>query len=725
VSGPPPPSRFVEGDPLGERAAAVLGGLDPEQRAVAEAVRGPVCVLAGAGTGKTRAITHRIAYGALTGAMPPQQVLAVTFTARAAGEMRGRLRDLGVPGVQAQTFHAAALRQLRYFWPRIVGGSIPALLDSKARPLAAAASRCRVPADRAQLRDLAAEVEWAKVSGHAPEAYPDAATAAGREPPLQPAVVGRIYAAYEEVKTDTGHLDFEDLLLVLAAGLEAHRDVADEVRARYRHFVVDEYQDVNPLQDRLLAAWLGERDDLCVVGDASQTIYSFTGATPAYLLDFRRRFPGAQVVRLVRDYRSTPQVVALANRVLDQAAPGPAREARVELVGQQPAGPVPRLHRYADEVDEAEGVAADIQGLIRRGVAAAEIAVLFRINAQSEAYEQALADFEIPYLVRGGERFFERAEVRQAMRLLRGQAAAAEASGDLVRTVTDVLASTGWTPQPPTGSGAVRERWEQVRALVSLAEDAVADDSGTTLGTFVADLEDRAAHQHVPTVDGVTLASLHAAKGLEWEAVFLVGLVEGTLPIVHARTPDQLEEERRLLYVGITRARRHLSLSWSAARSPGGRATRSPSHFLAGTGLLPDAGPAVSGTPRPRRGSAAPARCRVCGHPLRGGAERKLGRCSTCPADVDEALFERLREWRLATARAQSQPAFVVFTDSTLTAIAERRPGTPGELAAIPGVGPAKLGRFGSALLSLVSGAAVDEVVGDAAPETVREDGEP
>jgi DNA helicase-2/ATP-dependent DNA helicase PcrA len=675
----------------------VLEALDPEQRAVAEAVRGPVCVLAGAGTGKTRAITHRIAYGALTGAMPPQQVLAVTFTTRAASEMRSRLRLLGVAGVQAHTFHAAALRQLKYFWPRLVGGGFPRLLETKLRVVATAAGRSRVPARGPVLRDLTSEIEWAKATLAGPDGYPVAAARARRDPPVAAEEVAKVYAAYEDVKQAEGLLDFEDLLLLTAAAIEDHRDIAAEVRARYRHFVVDEFQDVNPLQQRLLEGWLGDRTDICVVGDANQTIYSFTGASASYLLDFPRRYPDATTVRLVRDYRSTPQVVALANRLL-----GPA--SGLQLLAQQPDGPEPAYAEHADEPAEAAAVTAECQRLIASGVPAREIAVLFRVNAQSEVYEQAMAAAGVPYVLRGGERFFDRPEVRQAIVLLRGAARSPEdaAPAGLVHDVTHVLAAAGWTPEPPAGSGAARERWESVRALLGLAEELLAAEPTADLAAFVAELEARAAAQHAPQVEGVTLASMHAAKGLEWDAVFLVGLVDGTVPIQHAVSAEQVEEERRLLYVGITRARRHLRLSWALSRSPGGRGSRSPSRFL--DGLRPassSAAPArAPGRAKQRRG---PARCRVCQRPLSSTVERKLGRCAGCPSTLDEALFDRLRAWRLERARAGSMPAFVVFTDATLTAIAEIRPATVEALAAISGIGPRKIEDYGDEVLALVA----------------------
>ena len=682
-------------------ADEVLAGLDPEQREVATALRGPVCVLAGAGTGKTRAITHRIAYGVHCGVLAPQHVLAVTFTARAAGEMRGRLRALGVGGVQARTFHSAALRQLTYFWPRVVGGEVPRLVASKAGLLAEAAGRARLPVAGAMLRDLAGEVEWAKSTRTAPDDYVRAAAAAGRAGvgDLAAAETARLYAAYEEVKRGRGNLDFEDVLLLTVAALEDRPDVAEQVRGQYRHLVVDEYQDVNPLQQALLELWLGGRDEVCVVGDPAQTIYSFTGASSSYLLEFRRRYPAAQVVRLVRDYRSTPQVVALANGVL-RAAPG------TELVAQRPPGAEPTFTGYPDEPAEAAGVATRIAALVRTGTPAGEVAVLYRVNAQSAVFEEAMAAAGVPYVLRGAERFFERPEVRESMVLLRGAARSGGEREVLVDEVRAVLASAGWSALPPAGSGAVRERWESLSALVGLAEEFAAASPDVGLGDFVAELAERAAAQHAPTAAGVTLASLHAAKGLEWDAVFVVGLVEGTLPISFASTAQAVEEERRLLYVGVTRAREHLHLSWAAARSPGGRGARQPSRFLdrlrppdaaAGRG----AGPAGVRARRGRR-SVLPTVCSGCGRALTAAADRTRGRCADCPPAYDEHVFERLRAWRLERARRDNVPAFVVFTDATLEAVAARRPASVSDLGTINGVGAVKLERYGEDLLALL-----------------------
>ncbi|GAA3198864.1 ATP-dependent DNA helicase UvrD2 [Actinocorallia longicatena] len=689
-----------------------MAGLDPEQRAVAEAVRGPVCVLAGAGTGKTRAITHRIAYATLTGIVAPQQVLAVTFTTRAAGELRGRLRGLGAPGVQARTFHAAALKQLLYFWPRTVGGEPPRIIDSKVALLADAARSCRMSLGRTELRDVAAEIEWAKVTQTRAEDYAAAVVRTSRKPPRDVVDIARLYVMYEELRRERNLLDFEGMLELTAALLLDYPEMARAVRDQYRYFVVDEYQDVNPLQKLLLDCWLGDRKELCVVGDPSQTIYSFTGATPGFLMNFTAQYPEATVVKLVRDYRSTPQIVHLANEMLKRS------KNRLELIAQRPDGPAPAYAEYDDELAEAEDTARKAGKLIDEGVPAREIAVLFRINAQSEAFEQAFADAGVPYVLRGAERFFERPAVREAVVRLRGAARSgsdAELDGlGLIHQVRAVLAGSGYTEKAPEGRGAVREKWESLAALAQLAEDMAMADPDAGLREFVAELEERAAAAHAPPLEGVTLASLHSAKGLEWDAVFLAGLTDGTLPIIYAETPEQVEEERRLLYVGITRAREHLTLSWSLARSPGQRKNRRPSRFLDGVS------PRTS-TPTPPRVERAarntpgrgPQPCRVCGRSLQAAVERKLGRCQTCPADVDEALLEALKEWRAATAKTAKVPAYVIFTDATLQAIAERRPSTEGELVGIGGVGKRKLDQFGEAVLALCAGESPGEIFVD------------
>ncbi|ORW43367.1 ATP-dependent DNA helicase [Mycobacterium paraense] len=695
----------------GAQAGALTAELDDEQREAVLAPRGPVCVLAGAGTGKTRTITHRIAQLVAGGHVAAGQVLAVTFTQRAAGEMRSRLRALasdgsGVGAVQALTFHAAAHRQLRYFWPRVVGDTGWQLLDSKFPVVARAASRCRLNVSTDDVRDLAGEIEWAKASLIGPEEYPSAVADAGRDVPMDAKQIAAVYSAYEALKVrdeSMALLDFDDLLLHTAAAIENDAAVAEEFRDRYRCFVVDEYQDVTPLQQRVLAAWLGDRDDLTVVGDANQTIYSFTGATPRFLLDFSRRFPDATVVRLERDYRSTPQVVSLANQVI-AAARGRVAGSKLQLSGQRPPGPAPSFHEHPDETAEAAAVAKSIGRLIESGTPPSQIAVLYRVNAQSEVYEEALTEAGITYQIRGGEGFFNRQEIKQALLALQ-RAADRGSEGPLPEVVRAALEPLGLTAEEPTGTRA-RDRWEALSGLAELVDDEVAQRPQLDLPGLVAELRLRADARHPPVVQGVTLASLHAAKGLEWDAVFLVGLADGTLPISHALAhgpeSEAVEEERRLLYVGITRARIHLALSWALARSPGGRQGRKPSRFL--NGIAPQAR-ADTAPAKSRRNKGVATRCRICNNNLTTPAAIMLRRCETCAADIDEELLLRLKAWRLDVAKEQKVPAYVVFSDNTLIAIAELLPGDESALIAIPGIGARKLEQYGPDVLELVRAA--------------------
>ncbi|HPU03533.1 MAG TPA: ATP-dependent helicase [Rhodoglobus sp.] len=549
--------------------AALLDGLDDQQRVAAEALLGPVCLLAGAGTGKTRAITHRIAYGVATGVYPPGRVMALTFTARAAGELRGRLRALGAGGVAARTFHASALAQLNFFWPQVIGGTMPRLLDSKARLIAHAADGLKLKLDTATLRDAAAEVEWRKTSRLSVEQYATRTRTLPTSLPMDRMV--DLQRAYEDLKDERRQLDFEDVLLAAAGMIEAEPRVAQQVREQYRFFVVDEYQDVSPLQHDLLELWLGDRDDLCVVGDASQTIYSFAGASPEYLLGFAGEHENAVVLRLEQNYRSAPPIIDAANRLMRGRPGALSLTAASELTG-----PRPTVNTYDSDSSEARAVAAAIAEEIASGIPPEQIAVLYRINVQSQAIETALGDAGVPCVVRGATRFFDQREVKEALMLLRG-ATVTTSIEPLFKTVSDVLRSIGWSQEPPEARGAVRDRWESLNALMQLAEAAV---PGTTLKQFVDELFERQAGQHEPVLSAVTLATLHSAKGLEWESVHLVGLSEGLLPISYAKDPAAVEEERRLLYVGVTRARRRLGLSWSASPAPGRSAQRQPSRFL-------------------------------------------------------------------------------------------------------------------------------------------------
>ncbi|MFT2815793.1 ATP-dependent helicase [Leifsonia sp. A12D58] len=554
---------------------SLLAGLDEQQRVAAEALIGPVCMLAGAGTGKTRAITHRIAYGVRTGAYAPNRVMALTFTSRSAAELRGRLRHLGAGGVAARTFHAAALSQLNYFWPHVVGGQTPRVLDGKARMLGHVAEQLRLKLDTATLRDLAAEIEWRKVSGLSVDQYVTASPKRSLPGRLTIDQVAALQLGYERLKDERKQLDFEDVLLAMSGMIESEPSVAMQVREQYRFFVVDEFQDVSPLQYNLLSLWLGDRRDLCVVGDASQTIYSFAGARSDYLLDFPKRYEDATVVRLEQNYRSTSAIVATANQLM-RGRPGALS---LHAAVSEP-GPDPIIREFASDIAEARAVAQSILELIESGTRPEEIAILFRVNVQSALLEAALTEVGVSYQIRGSKRFFDLPEVKQAVMSLR--AASVSIIGEpLFKSVSDVLRSLGWSQTAPEARGAVRDRWESLNAIMGLVDQAV---PGTTFRQFTDELMERQAGQHEPTVAAVTLASMHSAKGLEWDAVFLVGLAEGLVPISYASTFEQIDEERRLLYVGVTRARKRLTLSWASTGSQQ-RSPRERSRFLSEIGI--------------------------------------------------------------------------------------------------------------------------------------------
>lgn len=543
-------------------AEEILSALDPDQRTVALATRGPVCVIAGAGTGKTRAITHRIAYAAAIGTMDPAKVLALTFTAKAAGEMRTRLRALGVPTVAARTIHSAALKQLLYFWPTVFGGRTPDLMTTKTGFLTEAINRAGLSetlkaTNRELMRDIASEIEWAKVSQVAPPDFLDEISKRTQKPRVLPEQLVQVYTAYESIKKEELAIDFEDVLLLCAAMLEEERDVRERVQDQYRYFTIDEYQDISPIQQRLINAWLGTRKDICVVGDPAQTIYSFAGATPVFLNTFTQRFPEAQVIRLSTGYRSTPEITFAANALLRFGQMGQ------ELVAQNGHGSKPTVSSYTDEESEIAGVMSDITALLAQGTAPQEIAILARTNAQLKVAEKEMLKLNLPYQLRSTEKFFERKEIRDFIKEVR-KASVIPAEGQ------------GWIDELRSLAQAylTGETIDGIAALLHLARELDSDASFTpkTLRGYLREVEDRVQQNNPPTMPVVTLATLHAAKGLEWERVFLIGASDGQLPVADA----SLDEERRLFYVGITRAKSDLHISYK----------RSPSPFLRESGLL-------------------------------------------------------------------------------------------------------------------------------------------
>ena len=609
----------------------------------------------------------------------------MTFTQRAAFEMRHRLAQLGVPKAQARTFHSAALRQLRHFWPTVVGGPLPDVIPHKASLVAASAARLGITIDRTNVRDIAAEVEWAKVSMIDAAHYASRVARLRRDVPagLDAGDMARLLDVYEDAKNERGVIDFEDILIYLCGMLQERADVASIVRKQYRSFVVDEFQDVNLLQARLLDLWLGGRHDVCVVGDVAQTIYSFTGAFPDYLTGFGRKHPGARIVELTRDYRSTPQIVSLANDVLARSS---QREGTVRLSSQRDGGAQVAYRTYDDDRAEAEGVAASIADLIAGGTAPHSIAVLMRTNGQSQAFEEALGARGIPVAVAGGKPFFARDDVRTAISRLRAAAAAATDDGSVGEIVRDVLSGVGWAPEAPSGQ-AGSERWSNMNAIVGWADDSQAE----TLAAFVAELDERVAYQVEPDKSGVELATIHAAKGLEWDAVFLVGVAEGLLPISYAKTAAAREEERRLLYVAVTRARDLLTLSWARSRGADGRGKRKRSRLL--DGIWPE----EAGVGAPKKKARASTRA------LNQAFEEEAS-----PQAIE--LFGRLKAWRLEVSRQAGVPPFAVFTDQTLRDIAQAMPKNTTQLRVIRGIGDVKVQRFAAPVLALVRG---EEVIVD------------
>lgn len=530
----------------------ILNALDEEQREAAQSLIGPTVILAGAGTGKTRTITHRIAYGILRGDFSENRVMALTYTNRAAGELRARLRGLGVHSVSAKTFHAAALSQLEYFWRDFFGIEAPRVLDSKSRAIGKAAEALKIRLDANTIRDIASEIEWRKYSMLSMEEYLDQITS---RPAIQGLAAIRSYeiqVAYEDAKVKAKQIDWEDVLLLCTGMLKSEPRALAHVHQQYRFFTVDEYQDISKLQQELLDTWLGERSDLCVVGDPNQTIYSFSGANASFLENFESRYPGANVISLTKNYRSTPEIISLANRVRGNQKFEP-------LEAKRPRGIEPQVLEFKDREKECDFVANKIKDLLSSGMKASQISILYRINAQSEQIENALSRAGVEYQVRGGQRYFSRPEVMSAVRMVRAEAANPSTKG-LYDSVSAIARSLGWQSIAPDVSGRALEEWEALNSLVQIADELGEE---ATIKTFANELEERQRSQHEPTRESITLSTIHAAKGLEYKAVFIIGAVEGYLPISYAKTELQISEEQRLFYVGVTRAKDQLVITWA------------------------------------------------------------------------------------------------------------------------------------------------------------------
>lgn len=649
-------------------ADRLLEQLNDAQREAVRAVSGPLLVLAGAGSGKTRVISHRAAYAITTGAIEASQILLVTFTDKAAGEMVERMAGLGHPGVMARTFHAMALAQLSYFWPsRHDGAAVPEVLPSKTRLIVPLIRRLPGHYGFTPSKDVAAAIEWAKVRRIAPSRW---IAEGGTHAPLPPDLFARLYADYERAKRAGSLLDFEDLLVETVELLETDAEAAAVVRARKRWISVDEYQDTNPLAERLLELWLGDSSDVAVVGDPDQTIYTFAGAMPEYLLRFATRHPGTRTITLTDNYRSSPQILRLANRLIGEGPRGTLRATR-------PDGPAPSIRRHPDDEAERAALVGGIRRLTATGVAPSEIAILVRVNAQLPPIEEALTKAAIGYQV-AGVRFFDRPEVQDARRRLRRSRLSATGPDllDAVRTLFE--RDLGFWADEATAGPEARERDASLELLLSILDELVEADSGVGVDGFLAELDRRAVAEAASGTEGVHLLTYHRAKGLEWDAVLLPALEEGLLPIRYAKDDEEIAEERRLLYVGITRARVHLALSWAQRRSArdGKEGARRPSRFLA---ALEERRPVQ------------------VARPASIASEDETGEVA-----ADRHLLEALQLWRRQRAQTDGVPAYVVAHDATLTEIAGARPSSLGALGQVKGMGPVKLERYGAEILAVL-----------------------
>ena len=681
----------------GMDAAALLEGLNDAQREAVTSDAAPLVILAGAGSGKTRVLTRRIAYRCVTESADPRHVVALTFTRKAAGELGNRLRSLGLrDSIVAGTFHAIAYAQLRRSWAdrRIAP---PTLLERKAPLLARLLGR----GSGVKAVDVVGEIEWAKARTVTPADYAREAVAAGRRPPLELHALAQLYERYEVEKRNRRMVDFDDLLALCTRAIENDPDTAAAQRWLFRHVFVDEFQDVNPLQIRLLEAWRGDRRDLCVVGDPNQAIYSWNGADPTLISTLASRIPGAETVTLDRNYRSTPQIIATANRVLDAGATRTLR-----LRATRPEGPIPRIDAHDTDTDEARAIARAIARHRSPATPWSHHAVLARTNAQAVLLAESLRAAGAPVRVRGQTPFLQLPEVREALRALqRARGNLRDALGELeVRVDLDPEVpdqEAGLDSEPAAAlSDAELARLRNLEELLRLANEYLAEDPSPSAAGFEVWLQATVGIDDAASGgDAVDVATFHAAKGLEWPIVHLAGLEAGLVPIGRAQLSEELAEERRLFYVAVTRAERELFLHWAEQRTFGNRqARRRPSPFVeeiepvldalrrgAEPADIADHLPAVRETVRAARGT------------------KSGSRPAAALAPDDKALFEELRRWRSMQAKAAAVPAFVIFDDKTLTEVASRRPSDRASLLRVPGIGPVKLERYGDDLLAVVA----------------------
>ncbi|MFT4245033.1 MAG: ATP-dependent DNA helicase UvrD2 [Micrococcaceae bacterium] len=672
---------------------SVLAGLDAEQRQAASSIGKPLRILAGAGTGKTRAITHRIAYAVRNGFYRPQNILAVTFTTKAAAEMGARLRDLGIFGMQARTFHSAALRQVQYFWPEVFGGKPYRVLRHKIPLVGQACTELGVVANKEVVRDIASEIEWAKVNMFSAAQYSELE----RKSPIKTidhVTLAKLYECYEKIKNDQLVIDLEDVLLLCSAMIEKSPKVAAEIRNQYRHFVVDEFQDVSKLQYAVLKSWLGNRDDLCVVGDPSQTIYSFSGARQEFLLQLQRDFPKLETISLLRNYRSSGNIVQLANRILKASR----HQKPLQLISNQAVGTEVTFVEYANEAEEAQAVATKIKEQINEGRKPSDFAILYRTNYQSSQFEEALADENISYQVSVQEKFFRCKEVIQAINLLQKHKNGVH-KGAVSTTVAEIFELLDFEATKPPTSRAARARWENLNALLTLAKTWEETHPEATFADFTVEIAIRTRSQLPPEMDSVTLASFHAAKGLEWPVVYLVGVREGLVPINYVTTLEEIEEERRLFYVAVTRAERELEISWAQVKRK--EQDSGKSRFLVGIEAQ-KAKPVIVEELEVTVDSADFV-CKVCNQKLVLPSEINSGRCSKHPAEkFNESLYKALAKWRMEKVTMDKVIPTRIMPSRVMHEIAETSPKNQVELMAVSGISPYIL-RYKRELLDLIA----------------------
>lgn len=539
--------------------------LDDAQQAIVNTLNGPVVIYAGAGSGKTRALTHRIANGVSNNVYDPEKVLALSFTTRAADEMALRLSAMGIRNIATRTFHSAALRQLKYFWPDAIGGQMPVIVENKFKVMNLA-----LPETKNRNKEFISVIESAKTNRLDPDALTN----------LDHAHAYQKYIDY----LDKNHLiDFEDVLMLLVAILEDRPDLLAEVHRAYEWFSVDEYQDVNPLQQSLLDLWLGENDNICVVGDVCQTIYSFAGAKNKYLQEFTDKFPEASVFKLNRNYRSSAEIVEFANNLLAQM---PNQKSNVgQLFATRNQVETVSVTSYLSEHEEAQSIVDQISKMIENGTKLKDIAVLSRTNTQLEKVAIKLEEKNINYSIQTSEKY------------------------------------------------SLRTRLEEK----------------------------------------VTLASIHATKGLEWENLFLIGVSDDLIPFVQADGPEEILEELRLFYVAVTRAKNKLSITWSKSRDFDGK-ERIISRFINHSKQINEN---VADTTNylikkvTKQTERDLIKCKMCKKPLVSGAEVILKRCKNCPGIIPPEYLEAAFEWRKEMAVQESIPEFLVFSDATLEAFTE------------------------------------------------------